>query len=243
MTNNVILFLKGLSFNTEKTTLVSLMSFTNSIKLTLLYANFSIYKKPRGLILQDFLNQAQNAFLAIKGQLLPAFYLVALLWGILLLNTIVNYRLNWLGILPRHLLGLIGIPFYSFIHGSFNHLFFNSFPLFVLLAFMLTMGLPVFLCATIFIIIANGLALWLFGRMAIHIGASGLIMGYWGYLLLFAYEHPSILSYILAIVCVYYFGSLLLSIFPSEERVSWEGHLFGLLAGIGAAYFCPLSNL
>lgn len=92
------------------------------------------------------------------------------------------------------------------------------------------------------ITLVSGGILWLIGRRAIHVGASGLIMGYWGYLLVYAYQHPSILSYVLAIICIYYFGGLLLSIFPKEDSVSWEGHLFGLFAGILATVICPSLN-
>ncbi|MBA2654680.1 MAG: rhomboid family intramembrane serine protease [Gammaproteobacteria bacterium] len=167
-----------------------------------------------------------------------ALMLVGMLWAILFVNWLIGYRLNLLGIYPRHLFGLIGIPLHPFLHGGFNHLFFNSIPLFVLLTFILTGGLTHFICVTASIVLLSGGAIWLLGRRAIHIGASDLVMGYWGYLLVYAYKNPSILTAILALVCVYYFGGLLLSIFPNEEKVSWEGHLFGLLAGMSATYFC-----
>lgn len=175
----------------------------------------------------------------MKANLSMALMLIAILWGFWFLNFILGYRLNYLGILPRHLFGLIGIPLHPLIHGSFNHLFFNSIPLFVLLTLILIGGLPNFICTTTSITLISGFAIWLFGRSALHIGASGLVMGYLGYLLVHAYQQPSALSYVIAIICLYYFGSLLLSIFPKEEAVSWEGHLFGLLAGIATTYICP----
>jgi membrane associated rhomboid family serine protease len=193
--------------------------------------------------LSSFITQLQNTAFLIEQNLGLSLWIIAGLWLILLLNKMLGYRLNWLGVLPRHFFGLVGIPLHPFIHGSFNHLFFNSIPLFVLLTLMLALGLPAFLCATILIVLLNGSLLWLFGRKSIHLGASGLIMGYWGYLLLLAYAFPSVLTFILAIICVYYFGSLLLSVFPSEARVSWEGHLFGLLSGIATAYICSIMDL
>lgn len=188
----------------------------------------------------DYLDQLQNAIAVVRVNIPIALLLIGILWVVLLINKLVGYRLNILGIYPRNPFGLLGIIFHPLLHGSFNHLFFNSIPLFVLLTFMLTTGITTFICVSVIIILLSGLCIWLFGRKAIHIGASGLIMGYWGYLLVFAYKNPSILSYILAIICIYYFGSLLISIFPSEEKTSWEGHLFGLGSGIAATYICPL---
>jgi membrane associated rhomboid family serine protease len=188
--------------------------------------------------LNSFIGQLQMAVDLVTAKVPLALSIIGLLWLILIFNALVGYRLNVLGIYPRHPLGLIGIFFHPFLHGSFNHLFFNSIPLFVLLTFMLIFGVGVFICASLCIIFLSGILIWLFGRKAIHIGASGLIMGYWSYLLVYAFRYPSILAYGLAIVCIYYFGSLLLSIFPNEERVSWEGHFFGLLAGIATSFIC-----
>jgi membrane associated rhomboid family serine protease len=161
---------------------------------------------------------------------------ILILFIVHIINMLLGYRLNVLGIYPRHLFGLIGIPCSPFLHGSFNHLFFNAIALFVLANFVLLQGITNFFHITLLIGGLSGLALWLFGRPAIHIGASGLITGYWGYLLVNAYQHPSIITVILAIVCVYYFGGIFFSIFPGKQGMSWEGHLFGLLAGLGTAY-------
>jgi membrane associated rhomboid family serine protease len=199
----------------------------------------TVIHKKRPYRLETYLNQIQSAISLVKDNIPLALLLIGFLWGILIVNKLVGYRLNLLGIYPRHLIGLIGIPIHPLLHGGFNHLFFNSIPLFVLLTFVLTGGINSFICITLSITLISGFAIWLFGRRAIHIGASDLIMGYWGYLLVDAYQHPSILTYILAIICIYYFGGLLLSVFPQEERISWEGHLFGLIAGIATAFLCP----
>ncbi len=85
----------------------------------------------------------------------------------------------------------------------------------------------------------GGSATWLFARKGVHVGASGVIMGYWSYLLVNAYKHPGWLSIVLACVCIYYFGSFLFSIVPNDEKSSWESHLFGLMAGVAAAFVIP----
>ena len=82
--------------------------------------------------------------------------------------------------------------------------------------------------------------IWLFGRKAIHIGASALILGYLGYLLMNIYYQGTSLAIGIGLVCIYYFAGLLLSIFPTNIKISWEGHLFGLLAGIATSYLIPL---
>lgn len=80
----------------------------------------------------------------------------------------------------------------------------------------------------------------MFGRRAIHIGASALITGYWGYLLINAYRQPSLMAIVLAIVCAYYFSGIFFGLFPSEEKVSWEGHLLGCIAGIATNFLFPM---
>jgi membrane associated rhomboid family serine protease len=186
--------------------------------------------------LNYLLAQFTNLFNLLKANIVNAALFIAFLWIVHFINVLLRYRLNILGVYPRSVWGLIGIPCFSFLHGSFNHLFFNSIPLIVLINFMLLSGMQKFIHISLVIILISGAALWLFGRRAIHIGASCLVMGYFGYLLVNAYQHPSLLSIILALVCLYYFGSLLGGFFPSQEKISWEGHIFGFIAGLAAVY-------
>lgn len=157
---------------------------------------------------------------------------MALLWGIQIINALAGYRLNYLGLVPRTPLGLIGIVTSPFLHGSYEHLFMNSMVLFILLNLMLIFGTHTCLIATLYIMAMSGGLIWCFGRRAIHVGASSVIMGYWGFLLVSAYHMGSMFSILIAIVCLYYFSSLIFNIFPMDKRSSWEGHLFGLVAGV-----------
>lgn len=161
---------------------------------------------------------------------------IGLLWGIQIINAILKYRLNILGIYPRHLLGLPGIIFSPFLHGSFSHLIFNTLPLFILTNFVMINGKSMFYQVSAIIILIGGLGIWLFGRKGFHVGASTLIMGYLGYTLFNAVLHHSLLTILLAFVCIYYLGGLLLNLFPAEARTSWEGHVFGFIGGILATY-------
>jgi len=158
------------------------------------------------------------------------------LWLIHIVNALISYRLNQLGLYPRNAFGLIGIFASPFLHGNFNHVFFNSIPLFILMVFLLQQGLALFYITTGLIVLGSGMAVWLLGRKALHIGASSLIMGYWGYLIIDAYIHPSTTSVLLILLCLYYFGGFLTSLIPSEGT-SWEGHVFGLISGMLIGYF------
>lgn len=188
--------------------------------------------------MNHFIAQLQFTLSAIQSNVPTALKIIGLLWAVHLINALLGYRLNYFGIYPRHIRGLFGIILAPFLHDGFNHLFFNSIPLFVLLCFMLMGGMHQFLCITLIILLLSGGALWLFGRRAIHVGASGLIMGYWGYLLVLAYKQPSVMTIILAAICLYYFGGLAMNLFHVEKKVSWEGHVFGFLAGVAAVYIC-----
>lgn len=160
------------------------------------------------------------------------------LWLLQTFNWVLQYRLNILGIIPRTLIGLRGIVCAPFLHGDFSHLFFNSVPLFVLANLILVQGRTTFYAISLFIIIVGGTTLWLVGKRGIHIGASTLIMGYFGFLLAGAYFKITATTILVAIICLYYFGGLVLALFPSSEKhISWEGHVCGFLAGITAAYF------
>lgn len=166
--------------------------------------------------------------------------------GLLLIINIINFLLNKIlyifGIIPRHIIGLPGIVLSHFIHGNFNHYFFNAIPLFFLMNMVLVYGLEVFIVVSISIILLTGSLTWIFGRHAIHIGASGVIMGYFGFSVIVAILAPSFLSVMLIILCLYYFGGLVASLIPiNSEGISVEGHIFGFISGMLTFYF--LNNI
>lgn len=163
-------------------------------------------------------------------------YILLILWGVYFVNLLLNKKLLYLGIIPRHLLGLPGIVFAPFLHADFNHLFFNSIPLLVLSNFLLVYSLPYFLYVTTLIIIISGFMTWCFAKSGIHVGASSVITGYWALLVSNIYQQGTATAIILGIVCLYYFIGIFYSIFPGKKMVSWEGHLFGLIAGIIVSY-------
>lgn len=162
-------------------------------------------------------------------------------WSVFLMSLLTGNRLLALGIIPRHLVGLPGILFAPLLHANFNHLFFNSIPLLVLSNFILINGLDYFIYVTVIITVLSGSLIWLFAKPGIHIGASALITGYWGLLITNVYQQGTLTAIILGILSLYYFGGIFLGIFPSKKGVSWEGHLFGLLAGLATNWLMGLS--
>lgn len=164
------------------------------------------------------------------------FIILAILWGIQIINAIMHYRLNLLGIYPRSGFGLIGIPCSPFLHGSFTHLFFNTVPLFILMPLTFTYGLTIFFHASLIIIGLGGGLVWLLGRRALHVGASGVAMGYWGFLLVTAIHVGGMMSIILGALVLYYLSSMVFNLLPTGKNDSFEGHIFGAVAGAVAAF-------
>lgn len=163
--------------------------------------------------------------------------IIGIIWVINFINWgLLGSRLNVLGIYPRSIFGLAGIVFSPILHGHLNHLFFNTIPLFLLINFILIQGISLFYTVTTAIMVISGLLVWLFARKAFHIGASSLIMGYWGYLLAQAFLYPSTFSIMVALVMLYYLGGLVFNLIPTDVKVSWEGHIFGAFAGVTTAF-------
>ncbi len=173
--------------------------------------------------------------LPIKKNLYWILGFVVLIWVIELINFSIGHRLSDWGILPRTVKGLKGIPLSPFLHASLIHIMMNTIPLAVLGGFVILHGRQTFFEISIIIILVSGTALWLFGRSSYHVGASGLIFGYFGYLVLRVWYDHSLKSFIIAFVTVFLYGGIMWGLLPTFSRISWEGHLFGLLAGILAA--------
>jgi len=172
----------------------------------------------------------------------PAFlwmlFFILIIWGIEIINFLLDHQLCILGIFPRRTENLTGILLSPFLHYGFAHVIMNSIPLIILGSMVVMRGQRVFISATIVIIILGGLAVWIFGRSAYHVGASGLIFGYFGFIIGAAWYERSFLSLIAAVVAIGLYGSTLhTGLIPLNSYISWEGHLFGLIAGIIASRF------
>jgi len=136
------------------------------------------------------------------------------------------------GIHPRSIAGLWGIVFSPFLHGNFFHLISNSCGLLVFGWALGVVDRKNFLEVSISIIILGGLGTWLVGRQANHIGASGLIFGYFGYLLSLGFFQKKIKYVVVSILTFFFYGSMIFGVLPSSRYISFEGHLFGFIAGV-----------
>ncbi|MDR3442628.1 MAG: rhomboid family intramembrane serine protease [Legionella sp.] len=162
--------------------------------------------------------------------------IILTVWVIFFITHFINRRILLLGIIPRRLRGLPGILLAPLLHADFNHIFFNSIPLLVLSNFVLINGLPYYLIVTLMITVLSGVAVWCLAKPGVHVGASGLITGYWALLISNIYQSGTLTTIILGLISLYYFAGIFLGIFPREKGVSWEAHLFGLLAGFATSY-------
>ncbi len=142
--------------------------------------------------------------------------------------------LEVLGLRPRTMMGLPGIVAMPFLHGNFAHILSNTVPLIILLSFVALTNRAVFVAAAV--TLTGGSLLWLFGRDAYHIGASGLVFGLASFLVTTGIVARSIAAIVVAaMTAVLYGGSMLGGMLPLHSGVSWDGHLFGAIGGIVVA--------
>jgi membrane associated rhomboid family serine protease len=140
------------------------------------------------------------------------------------------------GIVPRTAYGLSGILMAPFLHANLQHLLANTIPFVILGALILLRGVRAFLTVTIVSALVAGAGTWLFGASGtMHIGASGVVFGFFGYLLFRAIYDWRLSSFLIAIVVAVLYGASLLSSLVPAQGISWSGHLFGFLGGIYAA--------
>jgi membrane associated rhomboid family serine protease len=167
--------------------------------------------------------------------LLVIFTGTALIWGVSLYGFSNAEVVLALGLVPRSSDGLIGVLTMPLVHGSLTHLMLNT-PLFVVMsAGVVTGGLRYFVYATVLILVIGGALLWGLGRDGLHIGASGLIFGYFGLLLTRGLFERRFWPIVGSIAVGVLYAGLLWGIVPTDSGVSWEAHLTGLLGGIMAA--------
>ncbi len=163
---------------------------------------------------------------------------VVLLWAIEILDSVfLNDALQGQGIVPRRLSAFDGILWAPFLHGSFGHLISNTIPFVVAGGILMLRGIRTWLAVTLIVIVAGGLLVWLLARPTLHIGSSILIFGYLGYLAITGFFEKDLRWIAVGIgVMAIYGGTIIWGIVPVQRTVSWEGHLFGLAAGVLAAY-------
>ena len=161
----------------------------------------------------------------------PLFF-VFILTCIHLYATLYDVKLSHWGVYPRETNGIYGIFSSVLIHGSWEHLFNNSLPLLVLGTALFHFYKSLAPKVWLYSILYTGLLLWLGGRPSFHIGASGLVYALASFLFFsgFIRKHRNLMALSMSVVFLY--GGMVWGIFPSQEHISWEGHLFGAINGL-----------
>ena len=152
-------------------------------------------------------------------------------------STYYGVRLSHYGIYPRELKGLLGILTSPFIHGDWKHLFNNSVPLILLGSALFHFYKRLAPRVWIYSILYTGILVWLGGRPSFHIGASGLVYALASFLFFsgFIRKHRPLMA--ISMVVVFIYGGMIWGIFPRDEHISWEGHLFGAFNGLFWAFY------
>jgi membrane associated rhomboid family serine protease len=157
-------------------------------------------------------------------------------WAALGANALVGGALFQFGIVPRTLAGLRGIIFAPFLHGSVSHLVANTIPFVVLGWLVMLQGRGRFTRVTLAAMLGAGLGAWLLGAPGtVHIGASGVIFGYLGFLMLAGWFERNFLNIALSVGVTALWGGLVFGVLPSAIGISWQAHLGGFVGGVLAA--------
>jgi len=175
----------------------------------------------------------------IKDFIYKIRYPIMLVLVLLVLEIIDNFSGSYLhrwGNYPREISGLVGIVTSHFIHNTWGHLASNFLPMLVLTSILVLFYPKVAGQSFISILLGTGIMVWLFARPSYHIGASGMVYGLISFIFWLGIFKKNPKSIVLSlIILMVYFGSAQ-GLFPGEERVSWESHLFGALIGLVVAF-------
>lgn len=163
---------------------------------------------------------------------LPPAVLVGLMWVSELIDTALNGFLDQFGIQPRELDGLPGILAAPLLHDGFQHLIANT-STFIVLGLLVAWLTKHFWKVTLGIAVLGGLAVWLIGAPGTtHVGASGLVYGYAAFLVVYGLVARQVTAVVIAVVVFLTYGSIMWGVLPGQAGISWEGHLFGAVAGV-----------
>jgi membrane associated rhomboid family serine protease len=176
-------------------------------------------------------HKLRDAFVVMAGFL-------ALIWALQVFNWADGYRFDAdFGILPMHLSRLPDIFTAPFLHVSWQHIEGNSLPLFVLGVLAAYRSLARFFVVSLIVVVTSGLAVWLFqSSNELTVGASGVIFGYFGYVLVRGFLDRNMVDIGVAVVAGVLYWTMLEVALPGTPGVSWIDHLGGLVGGVLAAW-------
>jgi membrane associated rhomboid family serine protease len=178
----------------------------------------------------------------LKRELVQAMKLLALFLGSMWLVFLINIAafdgaLNRFGVHPREALGLIGIITHPFLHVSLGHIVGNTVGFITLGTMVLVRSFRDFLVTFALAALVGGLGIWLIGGAnTVHVGVSGVVFGYFGYLASIGLFRRKAGTIALSVITILAYGGMIYGVLPTAGSVSWEGHLFGMAGGVLSAY-------
>lgn len=171
-----------------------------------------------------------------RGTLLFPMRFVFLMWATFSIQFYTGVDLGFLGIYPLKLEGLVGVVMAPLIHGSAGHILSNTLPFMILggilFYFYPLIATRVFLQCYFF----TNIMVWVFGRPFYHIGASGVVYGLAFFLISFGLFRWNLRSLVISALVIVLYGGIIYTVFPLDERVSFESHLFGAITGVVTAF-------
>jgi len=171
----------------------------------------------------------------VRGVMMVA-AMAALMWVVEIVDVVAG-DLDSAGIRPRDPEGLVGIVAAPFLHGGFGHLFGNTIPFVILGVVIALSGLARVVSVTAIVALVGGLGVWLVAPAStLHIGASGIVFGFITYLIARGLYSRRALHLVVGVVVLVVYGGTLLFGFVPTPGVSWQGHAFGALGGVLAAW-------
>jgi membrane associated rhomboid family serine protease len=177
----------------------------------------------------------------LRNAIPPALFVMIIMWLVYWSDYLFVYDFHKLGVMPKTSDGLKGIFFMPWIHshGDIRHLLNNSIPTFLLLTLLFYSYREIALRVFLFSWFVTGILLWVFANNngAYHIGMSGVIYSLAAFLFTSGVLRKYLPLQALSLFIVFIYGSMIWGIFPTEQHVSWEGHLSGMLVGIFLAFY------
>lgn len=183
-------------------------------------------------------NEKMKAFVKeLRTQFTIIGTFLVIFWAVEIINQyFFGNRLNHLGITPRNFIGLRGIILAPFLHVDFPHLLGNTVPFAILGWFVMLQNTKDFYIVSAISALVSGVGVWLFAKpYSVTMGASGVVFGFLGFLLMRGYFQRNAPSIALALIVIFLYGGMIWGVLPSSPNVSWLGHLFGFVGGVGAA--------
>ena len=165
-----------------------------------------------------------------------------LLYLIEIVDAAMSGRLDQFGIQPRSVGGLDGILWAPLLHHGWAHLFANTLPVLLFGFLAMSNGVGQWVAVTLTIWLFSGVGVWLIGAEGTTVGASGLAFGWLAFLLVRGLFNRAFGQIVVAVALFLYWGGTLLGVLPGNPGVSWQGHLFGAIGGILAAWLVSMAN-